>query len=137
MTKRAHLRIARPTDNLERIVDMYVGGLGFERLGGFEGHSGFDGAMIGHAGSGYHLEFTHQRGHQVGRAPTQDHLLVFYLEDRNDWESQCGAMEAAGFERVKSYNPYWEQSGATFEDVDGYRVVLQNTKWGSLEVHDR
>jgi len=26
-------------------------------------------------------------------------------------------------------NPYWKRNGRTFEDVDGYRVVLQNGTW--------
>jgi len=34
----AHLRIARPTDNLQKVGDMYRKGLGFEVLGGFDGH---------------------------------------------------------------------------------------------------
>ncbi len=36
-------------------------------------------------------------------------------------------MQEAGFSLVPSYNPYWDRTGKTFEDIDGYRVVLQNT----------
>ena len=35
-------------------------------------------------------------------------------------------MEYNGFAAVKSFNPYWDQCGKTFEDPDGYRVVLAN-----------
>ena len=35
----------------------------------------------------------------------------------------------AGFEPVTAFNPYWERDGLTFEDPDGYRVVLQNAAW--------
>ena len=38
-------------------------------------------------------------------------------------------MLAAGFAPVASYNPYWDSSGRTFEDLDGYRVVLQREAW--------
>lgn len=38
-------------------------------------------------------------------------------------------MQAAGFAPVPSVNPYWDRQGATFEDPDGYRVVLQNGEW--------
>ncbi|WP_420360213.1 hypothetical protein [Agrobacterium vitis] len=31
--------------------------------------------------------------------------------------------------RITSYNPYWDNLGKTFEDPDGYRVVLQNSAW--------
>jgi hypothetical protein len=35
-------------------------------------------------------------------------------------------MTAAGYAPVASFNPYWDRSGRTFEDPDGYRVVLQH-----------
>lgn len=38
-------------------------------------------------------------------------------------------MVMAGFNETKSYNPYWDVVGKTFEDIDGYRVVLQNRQW--------
>ncbi len=127
------MRVARPTDRLDLVAEMYRSGLGFKRLGSFEDHDGFDGVMLGPPGSGYHLEFTHHRGHEVGRAPTQDHLLVFYVSDRMAWGAQCTRMRDAGFVEVASYNPYWDRLGATFEDVDGYRVVIQNAEWAATE----
>ena len=41
----------------------------------------------------------------------------------------CKNMKAAGFIGVQSYNSYWDAAGKTFEDLDGYRVVLQNSEW--------
>ena len=58
-----------------------------------------------------------------------DNLLVFYFEDKIEWKAKCVQMSSAGFLVVKSYNPYWDQNGKTFEDIDGYRVVLQNQIW--------
>jgi hypothetical protein len=84
----------------------------------------------GHAGV-YHLEFTHQHGHSVGRAPTPDNLLVFYLPDRIEWEHAVQRMIDRGYSPQPSYNPYWDVNGKTFEDPDGYRVVLQNAAWSS------
>ncbi len=120
------IRVARPTDRLDRVVRFYTDGLGFQILYRFENHEGFDGVMIGIPGEPYHLEFTQQQGHLVGRAPTQDHLLVFYLPDQQEWLGAIDRMKAIGYESVKPYNPYWKTSGVTFEDPDGYRVVLQN-----------
>jgi hypothetical protein len=74
----AVLRIARPTDHLTVIAEMYATGLGFTTLAQFADHDGFDGIILGHPHQPYHLEFTTQPGHQVDTAPTQDHLLVFY-----------------------------------------------------------
>ena len=127
----ANLRIARPTDQLEAIVKMYKDGLDLEILGSFEDHQGFDGFMLGSAGMEYHLEFTRHRGHPVGKAPTKDNLLVFYIPERAQWEKRCQQMAAAGFKSVQSYNPYWDRSGKTFEDLDGYRVVIQNSDWSN------
>jgi catechol 2,3-dioxygenase-like lactoylglutathione lyase family enzyme len=123
------LRVARPTDDLEALLPFYVDGLGFEVLFRFGGHDGFDGVMVGHPGHRYHLEFTHHRGHPVGRAPSEDNLLVFYLPDQALYQAALARMAAAGFAPVKSYNPYWDEGGATFEDSDGYRVVLTSRRW--------
>jgi hypothetical protein len=124
------LRVARPTDQLDRISHMYQTGLGLSSLYSFKDHDGFDGVILGQPGWCYHLEFTHHKeGGPVGRAPTQDHLIALYLPDVQQWTSRCDAMISAGFHKVASYNPYWDVHGATFEDVDGYRVVLQNEAW--------
>jgi catechol 2,3-dioxygenase-like lactoylglutathione lyase family enzyme len=123
------LRIARPVSDLARAETMYVAGLGLQRLGGFTDHAGFDGVMLGLPGAGYHFEFTLCRAHPVAPAPTADDLAVFYLPDAEQWEARCAAMLAAGFRAVPSFNPYWDRQGRTFEDADGYRVVLQNAEW--------
>jgi catechol 2,3-dioxygenase-like lactoylglutathione lyase family enzyme len=125
----AHLRVARPTDDLEAVVKFYRDGLGLEVLSEFRDHDGFDGVMLGRQGAAYHLEFTHKAGHCAGRAPTQDNLLVFYLPDEFAWRAALARMEQAGYTSVKAFNPYWDQRGRTFEDPDGYRVVLLNAKW--------
>lgn len=127
----AHLRVARPTDNLEAVTRFYRDGLDFEVLYRFEDHDGFDGVMLGHPRGAYHLEFTRRAGHQAGRAPSRDNLLVFYLPDAVAWGRAVGRLESAGYRAVKSFNPYWDRNGRTFEDPDGYRVVLQHDEWPS------
>jgi catechol 2,3-dioxygenase-like lactoylglutathione lyase family enzyme len=129
MLKGKTVRIARPTDQLGKVVKFYTEGLGLEILDHFEEHEGFDGVMVGIPGELYHFEFTQQRGHLVGRAPTQDNLIVFYLPDQQEWQRAVENIQAIGYEPVTSYNPYWEQNGVTFEDPDGYRIVLQNAAW--------
>ncbi len=124
-----HLRVARPTDHMPEILSFYRDGLGFEVIASFEDHDGFDGIMLGHADAPYHFEFTVKRGHAAGRAPTQDNLLVFYLPDTTEWQQTVDRMIQHGFSPVLSFNPYWDKQGKTFEDADGYRVVLQNAAW--------
>lgn len=128
---KAHIRIARPTDNLAALLTFYQQGLGFELIGSFKDHEGFDGLMLGHAGWQYHLEFTSKRGHLVGRAPTKDNILVFYLPDPESWAAAIQQMINVGYSPVPSFNPYWDIKGKTFEDPDGYRVVLQNAAWSN------
>lgn len=118
------LRVARPTDRLPEIVAMYRDGLGLAVIGGFEGHEGFDGVMLGFPGAPYHLEFTHERGHTAAGAPSGEHLLVFYEADEPQVLKRTEAMTRAGFRQVEPHNPYWARSAHTFEDCDGYRVVV-------------
>ena len=124
-----HLRVARPTDRLDEVLLFYRDGLGLELLGRFEDHGGFDGIMLGQPGGGYHLEFTLKRGHAAGDAPTKDNLLIFYLPDAGTWTAAVERMARRGHTPVAAFNPYWDARGRTFEDPDGYRVVLQNGAW--------
>lgn len=126
-----HLRIARPTTRLDEVVDQYVQGLGMNLFFRFQDHDGYDGVMAGWEGQDYHLEFTTHVAHPVGPPPDDEHLLVFYFPETGEWEQVCQNMVAAGFQQVPSRNPYWDVSGKTFLDLDGYRVVIQNAAWGS------
>jgi catechol 2,3-dioxygenase-like lactoylglutathione lyase family enzyme len=125
------LRVARPTDDIDALLPFYSEGLGLRVLHRFEDHDGFDGVMLGTIGAPYHFEFTRARAHSAGRAPTQDHLVVFYLPDEGAWRGAVDRMKNAGFEPVAAFNPYWDRQGVTFEDPDGYRIVLQNDDWSS------
>lgn len=54
--------------------------------------------------------------------------MVLYIPLRAEWQTTCAGMVAAGFTRVASCNPYWDDRGRTYEDPDGYRVVLQQAE---------
>ena len=123
------LRVARPTDHLGAITQQYIDGLGFTLLGEFQDHQGFDGAIIGHPHQPWHLEFTQHKGTVAGKAPTQDNLLVFYLPEPAPWQASCNQVLQAGFKQMPAFNTYWDAAGKTFEDIDGYRVVLQQRAW--------
>ncbi|KAG6005983.1 hypothetical protein E4U21_007476 [Claviceps maximensis] len=139
-TSTAHLRIARPTDDIQALLSFYCNGLGFKLVERFKNHNGFDGVMLtppsfasdsapgtdADASAGYHLEFTTKMGHIAGKAPTQDNLLVFYLPVSSVYRAATLRMRQNGFDPVVSFNPYWTKFGETFEDADGYRVVLAN-----------
>ena len=60
---------------------------------------------------------------------TPDHLLVFDIPEADAWQVAAEQLRVAGFALVPDFNPYWDRDGATFEDPDGYRVVLQRGVW--------
>jgi catechol 2,3-dioxygenase-like lactoylglutathione lyase family enzyme len=128
-----HLRIAKPVRDLTRARDMYSHGLGLQVLGSFQDHDGFDGVMLGVPGAGYHFEFTRARHHPQRPSSTVDDLVVFYIPGEAEWRSMCDRMLAAGFTPVRAFNPYWEARGRTYEDGDGYRIVLERAGWRDAE----
>jgi catechol 2,3-dioxygenase-like lactoylglutathione lyase family enzyme len=121
------IRFARPTSQLEAVVRFYRDGLGLAVLGTFSGHAGYSGVMLGLPGTDVHLEFTeHERGSPCP-APTRDNLLVLYIPDARALAALVARMQGAGYSPVAPENPYWLARGTTFEDPDGWRVVLMNT----------
>ena len=116
---------------MDLLLPFYQDGLGLRLLYRFQNHEGFDGVMLGAEHAPYHFEFTRKQGHRVGRAPTSDNLLVFYLPNVDEWQGAVNRMRSSGFAPVTSYNPYWDRQGITFEDPDGYRVVFQNASWSA------
>ncbi|HEY3777202.1 MAG TPA: VOC family protein [Rhizomicrobium sp.] len=122
----SEVRIARPTDRLEDVVRFYRDGLGLPELCRFSNHEGYDGVMIGLPGRTYHLEFTQHRGGSPSPAPTRDNLLVLYIPDITHFEQMRTHLISFGHEPVAPENPYWRDKSVTFEDPDGWRVVLCN-----------
>jgi len=120
-------RIARPTDKLDEVVRFYRDGLGLEVIGSFEDHAGYTGVMLGLPEREYHLEFTTHTEGSPCPAPTKDNLLVFYVPDAEAIRSLTEHLNRLGYFEVEPENPYWKEKGKTFEDPDGWRVVLMNT----------
>jgi catechol 2,3-dioxygenase-like lactoylglutathione lyase family enzyme len=121
------VRVARPTARLDEILRFYRDGLGLKVIGSFERHAGYSGLMLGLPYNEYHLEFTaHERGSPCP-APTKDNLLVFYIPAEEAITRLVERLGALGYFPVAPENPYWKQRGLTFEDPDGWRVVLMNS----------
>lgn len=123
------LRIARPTRDPDATVEFYARALGLEVLARFTDHAGIDGVIVGHPNWPYHLEFTRRRTDPVGPRPTEEDLLVFYLPGWSRWNVAVQRARDSGALVVASANPYWDERGITFEDPDGYRIVLENAEW--------
>jgi catechol 2,3-dioxygenase-like lactoylglutathione lyase family enzyme len=120
------IRVARPTNNLEAIIEFYTAGLGLIILSRFEDHNGYNGVMLGQTGEQYHLEFTYGKNQPDIKPPTKDNLLVFYFPDDRLLTLIKRRIEKLGYKLVSPENPYWNDKSFTFEDPDGWRVILYN-----------
>src|SRR5262245_37588443 len=123
----SQVRIARHTSRLEAVVAFYRDGLGLPELYRFTNHDGYDGVMLGLPGKAYHLEFTQHLSGPEPSAPSEDDLLVLYIPDRAQFASLRERLERLGHHAVAPRNTYWRRDAVTFEDPDGWRVVLCNT----------
>ena len=125
------IRIARPTVRLAAITQFYTGGLGMEILGQFSGHAGYDGVMLGMPDKRMHLEFTsHEDLKQEDLPkPTKEHLLVFYFDTPSVYFEVINRLQEMGCRAVVPENPYWEGKSETYEDPDGWRIVLFNGQY--------
>jgi catechol 2,3-dioxygenase-like lactoylglutathione lyase family enzyme len=120
----SQVRIARPTDRLDEVVAFYRDGIGLAELASFRGHAGYDGVMLGLPGAEYHLEFIRREHGSPGTAPSKDNLLVLYLPETGAVEAVAARLRTRGHALVEPENPYWTAISVTFEDPDGWRVVL-------------
>jgi catechol 2,3-dioxygenase-like lactoylglutathione lyase family enzyme len=119
------LRVARHTERLFELVAFYRDGIGLTEMGEFRDHAGYDGVFLEVPGAGAHLELTAGGGHGAPAAHPES-LLVFYLGDADAVERVAARL---GADPVAPANPYWAEHGSTFEDPDGFRVVLVPARW--------
>lgn len=119
-----HLRIARPSRDLAAAERFWVSGLGLDVL--YRVTEGHRLLMLGWPTAGWHLELVEDPA--VLPQPTEEDLLVLYLGEPTA-EGLLQRLLSSGAQRVVARNPYWEQWGITFEDPDGYRLVLSHRDW--------
>jgi GNAT superfamily N-acetyltransferase/catechol 2,3-dioxygenase-like lactoylglutathione lyase family enzyme len=119
------LRVARHTEHSDEVVAFYRDGLGLTEIGSFRGHDGYDGVFLEVPGTNAHLEFTAGGGH-VAPSPHPESLLVLYLGNA---EAARAVASRLGVDAIAPANPYWADHGTTFQDPDGFRVVLVPEAW--------
>ncbi|MEO3998039.1 VOC family protein [Mesorhizobium sp. CAU 1732] len=118
------VRIARPTDKLADVIAFYRDGLGLPELARFNAHAGYDGIMLGLPGKAVHLEFTQHGAGSPCPAPSLDNLIVLYVTDPAAYGRLNSRMQRMGYTPVDPENPYWLERSFTYEDPDGWRVVV-------------
>lgn len=118
------VRIARPTDRLDEVVEFYCRDLGLPELYRTAGH-GYQVVMVGLPGDRYHLEFTHHQDGSPGGAPSDENLLVFYFAAADQVFDVVARLGESGHEPVELGNPWWRENGAiAFAGPDNWRIVL-------------
>jgi hypothetical protein len=120
-------RFARHTNDLEQIKSFYIDILGFELLGGFENHNGYDGVFIGKSNENWHLEFTKSEEIVLFHF-NEDDNLVFYPNNKMEFDFILNKIQSKKIEFIKAKNPYWNENGKMILDPDGYRVVISDLK---------
>lgn len=126
----SHLRIARPSRDLERAERFWVDGLGLEVLyrAGPEAEGGNALLMLGWPHAAWHLELVADTSGQTTPSSTDEDLLVLYLGGPVEQET-VGILIRSGGSQVAARNPYWDRWGVTIADPDGYRLVLSHRSW--------
>src|SRR5262249_6693569 len=119
------LRVARHTEQLDEVVGFYRDGIGLREVGRFRSHDGYDGVFLELPGTRAHLEFT-AGGDHAAPAPHPESLLVLYLGDLATVRTVAARL---AIDPIAPANPYWAEHGLTFEDPDGFRVVLVPERW--------
>lgn len=127
----SRFRIMRPTTKYEAVIAFYEQGVGLNKLGEFVDHDGYDGTMLGLPVEAYHLEIIQTREGDPNPCLNKDNGLVFYIEDPDELAAVVARIEAMGYSPVEAKNPWWGDHGSvTFEDPDGWPVVLSPTSAG-------
>jgi hypothetical protein len=126
----SHLRIARPSRDLRVAERFWVDGLGLEVLFRLDesAEGGHALLMVGWRGAAWHLELVGDPDGETPPAPTEEDLLVLYLDGPPD-EAVIARLIEAGGTRVPARNAYWDESGVTIVDPDGYWLVMSGRSW--------
>ncbi|MDW6066050.1 VOC family protein [Streptomyces sp. FXJ1.4098] len=129
----AHVRIARPSHDLQAAERFWVSGLGLDVLyrhvsDGTPGDHSL--LMVGWPQAAWHLELTRDPHAPVAPRPTPEDLLVIYLGEPVP-DSLVERLERHGGKRVPAHNPYWDTWGVTIQDPDGYLLVLSTRSWSN------
>ena len=121
------LRVARHTDNLEKVISFYIEIMGLEIMGDFKNHDGYDGVFIGKPNLDWHLEFTISQ-ENPNHIFDEDDILVFYPKTRAELDSIMNKIRENNFEIRQSKNTYWNINGILIKDFDNHNVIISPLK---------
>ncbi len=129
------LRVARHTNQLDKIVEFYTDVLKLKVLGSFEDHDKYDGTFIGKENADWHIEFTQSDVSPKHKADDDD-ILVLYPSSTEEFESLLNNIKAKNIDILPPNNPYWEKNGVLIKDPDGFNVIISPTRLASISLED-
>ena len=121
------LRVARHTNQLERLTEFYCKILNLDKLGSFENHDNYDGVFIGKSNLNWHLEFT-KSATKANQSFDEDDILVFYPSDQIEFNKLIENIDKYNVLKEEPINPYWKKNGIMISDPDGYKIIISNLK---------
>ena len=121
-----NIRIARHTNQLERMLHFYQQIIGLEKLGSFSNHEGYDGVFLGIPGVPWHLEFT-TSSTAAEHHEDEDDFLVFYVKDQNEFDQFLQKFKDKNIPLLKAKNPYWNKYGIVIKDPDNFKIIVAIT----------
>lgn len=121
------LRVARHTDDLEKIKTFYTNVLGFEILGSFENHDNYDGIFVGKPNLDWHFEFT-KSDKKANHFSDEHDIFVLYPETITEYNNLIAKIINSNISIITSANPYWNTNGKLLLDPDGFRIIISDLK---------
>lgn len=122
-----NLRVARHTNDLQKIKSFYIDILGFELLGSFENHDKYDGIFIGKSNADWHFEFT-KSDKEANHFSDADDIIVLYPKTIIEYNNLINSILNNNISTITSNNPYWNENGKMFLDPDDFRIIISNLK---------
>jgi len=126
-----HLRIARPTLDLERAERFWTQGVGMSTLYRSRQANPENLTMVGFTNATWHIELTHHPANPVTPQSTAEDVVVLYL-DGDIPDALVDRICEHGGRVVSHPNPYWNEWGVTIVDSDGYHLVLCTRAWTNI-----
>lgn len=117
-------RLARHTEDLQKVREFYVNILGFEVLGEFHDHDNYDGIFIGKSNENWHLEFT-SSDELPNHRFDEDDALVFYPKSQTEFDEILARIQNHKIQTYPAKNPYWNNVGAVLiKDFDEHVIIF-------------
>lgn len=117
-------RVARHTNDLEKIEQFYITVIGLKKLGEFKNHNNYNGIFLGIERADQHLEFTTSL-EKANHTFDEDDIFVFYTKTTEEYLAIKNKIKKENITIETPKNRYWQENGIQIYDPDGYKIIIQ------------